>query len=73
MFETGGPLCPVRSFEKYLSHLNPKNVFLFQRPKKAVKDSDKVWFDNMVVGQRSLADNLKNLSVAAELSYPTPS
>ena len=24
MFETGGPLCPVRSFEKYLSHLKPK-------------------------------------------------
>ena len=70
MFETGGGLCPVRSFEKYLCHLNPKNVFLFQRPKKAVKDSDKVWFDNVVVGQRSLADKIKNLSAAAELSYP---
>ena len=70
MFETGGPLYPVRSFEKYLSHLNPKNVFLFQRPKKAVKDSDKAWFDNMVVGQRSLADKMKNISAAAELCYP---
>ena len=25
--------CPVSSFEKYLSILNPMNEFLFQRPK----------------------------------------
>jgi hypothetical protein len=33
MISNGGPLCPMYSFEKYLSHLNPLNEFLFQRPK----------------------------------------
>ena len=55
MFETGGPFCPVLSFEKYVSRLNPKNEYLFQRPKKAVDESNEVWYDNMVVGQRTLA------------------
>jgi hypothetical protein len=29
MISNGGPLCPMYSFEKYLSHLNPLNEFLF--------------------------------------------
>jgi len=33
-YATGGPFCPVASFERYLQHLNPQNDFLFQRPKK---------------------------------------
>ena len=33
MFATGGPLCPVLSFEQCVSHLNPKNEFFFQLPK----------------------------------------
>ena len=51
MYETGAPFCPVAYFEKYLTHLNPKNEFLFQRPKKE-KPNDQVWYDNMVVGER---------------------
>ncbi len=69
MFETGGPLCPVLSFEKYVSRLNPKNEFLFQRHKKAVDESDEVWYDNMVVGERTLGDKMKKLSIAAKLSF----
>lgn len=68
MFETGGPFCPVLSFEKYVSRLNPKNEYLFQRPKKAVDESDEVWYDNMVVGQRTLGDKMKKLSIEAKLS-----
>ena len=69
MFATGGLLCPVLSFEKYVSHLNPKNEFFFQRPKRIVKESDGVWYDNMVVGQRTLGEKMKKLSSDAELSY----
>lgn len=70
MFETGTPLCPVVSFEKYISHLNPKNEYFFpRRSKKTVKESDSVWYDNMVVGQRMLGDKMKTLSISAELSY----
>ena len=68
MFETGGPFCPVLSFEKYVSRLNPKNEYLFQRPKKAVDESNEVWYDNMVVSQRTLGDKMKKLSIEAKLS-----
>ena len=62
MFATGGPLCPVLSFEQYVSHLNPKNEFFFQRPKRVKDVSDDVWYDNMVVGQRTLGEKMKKLS-----------
>ena len=54
MCAVGGPFCPVVSFEKYLHHLNPENQFLFQRPKKKVTADSDVWYDNMVVGERTL-------------------
>ena len=69
MFATGGPLCPVLSFEQYVSHLNPKNEFFFQRPKRVKDVSDDVWYDNMVVGQGTLGEKMKKLSTDAELSY----
>ena len=49
MYATEGVWCPVSSFEKYLQHLNPK---------KRV-----VWYDNMVVGERSLGDMMKQISL----------
>ena len=39
-----GPLRPVLSFEKYVSHLNPNNDFFYQRPKRIVNKSDGVWY-----------------------------
>ena len=54
VFKKPGPQCPVASLELYIKHLNPKNEFLFQRPKKASKIGiDSVCFDNMVVGERT--------------------
>jgi len=67
MYATGGKYCPVASFEKYMEHLNPDNEYLFQRPKKTAKP-DSVWYDNMVVGERTLGDKMKNLSKEANLS-----
>ena len=34
-------------FQKISQHLNPKNEFLFQRPKKNVSDYDEVWYKRM--------------------------
>ena len=56
------------SFELYLSHLNPLNEFLFQRPKRNVSTSEDVWYDNMVVGERTLGEKTKNISLEAKLS-----
>ena len=53
---------------KNVTCLNLKNEYLFQRPKKGVDESDKVWYDNMVVGQRTLGEKMKKLSIEAKLS-----
>ena len=68
MYATDGVWCPVASFEKYLQHLNPKNEFLFQRPKKEVSSDAVVWYNNMVVGERSLGDMMKGISKEANPS-----
>ena len=68
MHATEGVWCPVASFEKCLQHLNPKNEFLFQRPKKEVSSDAIVWYDKMVVGERSLGDMMKRISKEANLS-----
>lgn len=69
LFEKAGPHCPVASLELYIKHLNPQNDFLFQRPKKGSKIGvDDVCFDNMAVGERTLAEKMKYISKEAELS-----
>lgn len=35
IFAHGGSFYPVLSFKKYISHLNLKNEFLFQRPRRS--------------------------------------
>ena len=67
MYETGGQFCPVASFEKYLQHSNPNNEFLFLRPKKEI--NNEIWYDNMVVGERMLANKMKEISTEAKLSH----
>ena len=61
----------VDLFSQYCCLKNTSFVLirnLFQRPKKAVDESDEVWYDNMVVGQRTLGDKMKKLSIEAKLS-----
>ena len=47
MYATECAWCPAAAFEKYLQHLNPKNEFVFERPKKEVSLDAVVWYDNM--------------------------
>ena len=68
VYEKPGPNCPMASFELYLSHLNPLNEFLFQRPKRNVSISENVWYDNMVIGKRTLGEKMKNISRKGNLS-----
>ena len=67
-YEKPGPNCAVVSFAWYLSQLNPSNEFLFQHPKRNVSTSEDVWYDNMVVGERTLHEKMKNISREAKLS-----
>ena len=71
MYEKPGPNCPVPSFELFLSHLNPLNKFLFQCLKRNVSISENVWYDNMVIGEPTLGQKLKNISREANLPSVT--
>jgi len=51
-----------------LSDLNPFNEFSFQRPKRNVSTPEDVCYDNMVVGERTLGEKMKNISREAKLS-----
>lgn len=69
MYEKPGPFCPVGSLELYITHLNPENHFLFQKPKKNVRIGvDDICYVNMAVGARMLGDKMKAISLEAELS-----
>ena len=69
MYATGGPGCPVASFEKYVSKLNPNHTALFQAPLRcAPSDEYKPWYKNALVGEKSLGNFMSKLSLAAGLS-----
>jgi len=51
-----------------LSDLNPLNEFSFQHPKRNVSTPEDVCYDNMVVGERTLGEKMKNISREAKLS-----
>ncbi len=69
MYATGGEGCPVASFEKYLSKLNPMIDVLFQAPKRcAPAHDDEPWYKNSPVGEKTLGNFMAKLSTAAGLS-----
>ena len=49
------PRCPVATLQAYLSHLNPLNESLFQRPRpgsnKFNPANERIWFSNSPVGE----------------------
>ena len=57
MFEQkDDPKCPVRSFTKYLSKLNPNCEAFFQRPKtKFVPEG--IWYDNVPLEKTRFLQN----------------
>ena len=68
MMATSTETCPIKSLKLYLNKLNPKLNAFFQRPSKNIRKDDQTWYDNMVVGERYLADMMKNISKDAKLS-----
>ena len=62
----------MASFLKYLSKLNPMNLYLWQRPKASFKhhacEDDPIWYENAAVGHNSLGEMMTNMSKLARLS-----
>ena len=68
MYAIGGDMCPVYTFQLYLSVLNDGNNFLFQRPKVGYFDNGKVMFDNARKGGTVLGNMMVSISTDADLS-----
>ena len=64
---TGMPNCPVYSFKQYILKLNPKINTLFQRPKPQTSAVGP-WYDAQVLGIKSIAKMMKNISTDAGLT-----
>ncbi|XP_032228739.1 uncharacterized protein LOC5504541 [Nematostella vectensis] len=64
----GNPRCPVATFSKYLSKLNPMNASLWQRPKKSASEEDQVWYEISPMGHNTLGKMMECLSKEAKLS-----
>ncbi len=66
MYISDSPACPVMSFEKYLSHLNPYRHDLWQQPRRIV--IGRVWYDDWALGKNTLGNFVKELSRLAGCS-----
>ena len=69
MYETKYDNCPVASFEKYVSVLNPECSAFWQRPKAVPKGN--TWYDNMPLGKNTLYSKTKDICREAGISQYT--
>ena len=67
MYATRTDNCPVFSFKKYISKLNPAIETLFQRPRSEPSDC-RPWYDAQVLGVTYLGKMMKEMSKDAALS-----
>lgn len=64
----GSHMCPVKSFELYLSKVHPDCDRLWQRPREHFYHNDEIWFCRSAVGEKNLAKFMSNLSKMCSLS-----
>ncbi|CAC5420453.1 KCTD1_15 [Mytilus coruscus] len=52
------PLCPVKSLEKYMSHLHIELDCFWQRPRQSdkLKPGDNIWYEKIPVGRNTLGN-----------------
>ncbi|XP_063952768.1 uncharacterized protein LOC135153558 [Lytechinus pictus] len=68
MYQTHKPDCRVKTFELYVSHLNPACEDFFQRPKISGERNQQVWYYNSPAGKNTLGDKMKKISLEAHTS-----
>ena len=70
LYFSGDEKCPVTSFTKYLSKLNPGNKNFWQRPKtkEYIYPATDIWYDNAAVGKNTLGSMMSNVSDECGLS-----
>ena len=71
MYEVEGSLiCPVDSFNKYVSVLHKECELFWQKPKREPNVKIDCWYENMGLGKHTLGAKMKMLSSSAGLSRP---
>lgn len=68
MYENADKFCPVKSFETYLSKLNPKCLDFFQKPLQKVTCTSQVWYAAKPLGINTLSSFMSRISKEACLS-----
>jgi hypothetical protein len=68
IMETKNVDCPVKIITTYLSHLHPKNEFLWQRPLSQYRDDEPIWFCNQKIGVNTVGQMMPNISSLLGLS-----
>ena len=64
----GNLMCPVSSFEKYVTKLNDHCIRFWQRPRDTFADSDEHWYCNIPIGEKTLSSFMSILSKEFQLS-----
>ena len=63
------PLCPVKSFRKYLEHLHRENNYLWQTPLDKINlQTMTVWYGRQHMGKNTLANFMQDVSKECKLS-----
>ena len=72
IYETGDKLCPVASFQKYMSHLHPMEKSLWQRPLDKLnplqKIGQQIWYYRAPLGEKKLGNMMAAMSIKYQLS-----
>jgi biotin carboxyl carrier protein len=68
MYETGGDLCPVKSYQLYLMKLHPLQPRLFQQPRRKATPDSPMWYGKAPIGEKALQQMMANISAAAKLT-----
>ena len=71
MYDTFGSLCPVKSFEFYLSKLHPMQPRLFQQPRKKTNPNSTTWYGKSPIGEKALQQMMAVISSEFVLLNPT--
>ena len=65
---TGDPLCPVAAMDKYLALLHPELDCLWQRRRHKFNYEDAHWYCTAPLGEHTIAEFMKRMSIDAKLS-----
>ena len=61
-------MCPVLSFKRYISKLNPDNTAFWQLPGDTFNEQDPVWYTRAPLGKNTFSNLMTNISKLANLS-----